>query len=203
MVDIATMPVIQSGKAKAPTKGGSKGFALGTIIVREAIDKANAEAKHNETMKQTLKRIKAFTREDHLSFRAVLQDKLDEQSAVAKALGTNLTAYRAGDSVVNSIVVTVSLWRKMSTACEVGFTPDYACPWSELSCQATEAVNSVASAGDQAVTKGTPTARKGRKSTSQLKKTMDAATLLIEEPVKFLEFAKWVNDQVAKMKAVK
>lgn len=162
---------------RTPTKEGAQGFALGTVIVRNAVETAERESKQAESMKDTLRRLQVLARPEHLSFRAVLEAKLEETKAEAELLGYSLTAYRAMSPKANSVSVTVSMWLKMSKALECGFTPDYDQSWAYNSRKATEQneakLAKVAPEGSTG-TPVNPIARQGRKAASAYDKALKA-----------------------------
>lgn len=160
---------------KAGTKEGAAGYALATVLIKAAIDKAEREEKERESMKDTLKRLEKFSREDHLQFRANLEYERNTIRETAESLGFSLTAYKAMDSKSASVDVTVSLWLKMSKAIETHYKPDYSQSWGYISQSATEfnearAVEKLQAAQAEAKAAGiappvehvAPTKRKGR-----------------------------------------
>lgn len=166
---------------RAPTAKGGQGFALGTVLVKNAIAAAEQEVKTAESMKATLQRLQVLARPEHLAFREVLEAKLTQTREEAEVLGYSLTAYRAMSPVVNSVSVTVSMWLKMSKALECGFVPEYDQPWSYLSQKATEQVAAKLAKEAPDGEKGTPVnpvARKGRKVISNYDKAIKAIEIL-------------------------
>ena len=166
---------------RTPTKEGAQGFALGTVIVRNAEQAAEHEERQRETMKATLRRLESLARPEHLAFRAVLETKLETIKEEAEVSGYSLTAYRAMMPKVNSVAVTVSLWSKMSKALECGFTPDYDQSWACNNQKATEQVQAKLAKTAPEGEKGTPVnliARKGRRAVSDYDKALKAIETL-------------------------
>jgi hypothetical protein len=171
-MDIANMKPAGKQKASAkPAAVGVAGSALGILIVKGAYAQAETEVKQAESRKDTVLRLMKFTRDDHLEFRKVLNDTLDTFKQAAESMNLTLQAFKENDPKVNSVSVTVSLWRKMSEAIDIGFKPDMSDSWAALSLKATETLQSKASDGTtdnpSAVN---PSRKKGRKATSALDK---------------------------------
>lgn len=143
-MDIAQMKPAAKKAAAKPTAKGTSGAALGVLILKQADATAEAEIKQAESRKTTLARLIKFTRDDHLAFRTELGARLDTYKLAAETLGLTLEAYRKNDPKVNSVTVTVSMWRKLSEAVETGFRPDLDSGWAEISLKATEALQSKA-----------------------------------------------------------
>lgn len=137
---------ISAKRVNGVTVVGADSIA-GEALAVQLIAEAKRQAEARESYKDTLKRIEGMTIQSLNALRRDLQNALDEQNAIAKALGVSFTEYRANNSEADCIAVTVSLWRKMASAVELGFHPDYARPWAELSKLATKITKAEAKAG--------------------------------------------------------
>lgn len=198
-MDIVEMTPV-SKKVSAPTAGGAKGSALAVIILKAADKVAEQEVKAAESRKDTLKRICAFTREDHLAFRKALDDRLQIYKDTAASLGLTFEALKASDPKASSISATVSMWRKMSEAVEAGYRPEFEQPWAYISACATTAL--MAKAADHVgnpenPARSAPTIKKrGRPSKSNVEK---ALALLDGMPVQDLEtIGLWIASKIGK-----
>jgi hypothetical protein len=111
-----------------------------------------------------------------------------------------LEAYKQSDPKVNSIAVTVSMWRKMSEALEAGYKPDFAQPWAYISVQATAALMAKASnhvGTEEAPQRAAPVIKKkGRPAKSNVEK---ALAVLEGMPAQDLEtIGKWIASKLGK-----
>lgn len=194
-MEIAKMKPASTRATAKPASKGNSGAALGLLIVKTAEAEATAEEKKTESRKDTLRRLEKFTREDHLAFRAELDKCEREYKTLAEAAGFSLTAWRAMVPRCNSVIVTVSLWRKMSMAVETGLDVDYEQPWAYISQKATDAIASKAHTGTtDAPQTAAPTKRKGRPSKSNYDK---AVALLDGMPLQDLEkIAAWLQKEL-------
>lgn len=200
-MDIVNMKPATSGKGKAkPAAKGASGSALGVLILKQADATADAEVKQAESRKTTLGRLLKFTREDHLSFRTELAARLDTYKLAADTLGLTLEAYKKNDPKVNSVSVTVSLWKKLSEALETGFKPEMEASWGEISVKATEALASKAM--DHVGTEDNPQRaapvikKKGRPAKSNVEKALD---VLNGMPAQDLEtIGKWIASKLGR-----
>lgn len=157
-----------SGKASAKAAKGANGHALALVFVKAAEEQADYEEKQKESNRDKLRKVHALDRDSHIEFRRVLEDRIQVLRDMAQALDVSMAQLRAQDSKANSIVTTVSMWQKMSRACEAGFSPDYEHSWQLISSNATAALEAKASPGladnGDAPTTAAPTAKKkGRK----------------------------------------
>lgn len=200
-MDIAEVqPTAKKASAKTASKGNT-GAALATLLIRQAEKKAQAETKEKESYKDTLRRIEKFTRDDHLAFRAELDAVLDVQKLAAESMGHSLASYRIMNPEANSIAVTVSLWRKMSEACETGYKPDYTQSWGYISVTATAALQAKASthAGtEESPQRAAPVTKKkkGRPAIDNVTKGIKA---LDGMPLQDLEtIGKWIASKIGK-----
>lgn len=119
----------------------------GEALAQQLIELAKREAAGKESLKDTLRRIEGMCIESLNSLRRDLANALEEQNLIAKELGITFSEYRKNNSEADAIAVTVSLWRKMASAVELGFKPDYSRPWAELSTLATRITKAEAKAG--------------------------------------------------------
>lgn len=199
-MDIAEMkPTAKKAPAKPASKGNA-GSALATLLIRQAEQKAQNETKEKESYKDTLRRVEKFTREDHLAFRAELDAVLDVQKLSAESLGHTLASYRIMNPEANSVAVTVSLWRKMSEACESGYKPDYSQSWGFISVAATSALQAKASTHigtEESPARGAPIKKqRGRPAVDNVTK---ALKVLDGMPSRDLEtIGKWIASRLGK-----
>jgi hypothetical protein len=188
-MDIAEQKVVQSrknsGKGTTASAKGAAGHAMGVVFVKEAQKAAEQEVKQRESMKDKLKRLTALDRESHLEFRKVLAERVQQITDVAKGMGISLTEYLRGDGISASVYASLSMWAKMSRACETGWKPDMALPWAEISVAATDALAAKASTGENGETQtANPTKRKGRPQKTLMEKVK---ALLEDQPLQEIE----------------
>ena len=119
------------------------GQALAVWIV----DQAKLEASKQESRKDTLKRIVGMHIDSLNALRRDLQNAVDEQNAIAKELGITFSEYKLNNSEAACIAANCSMWKKIASAVELGFKPDYDRPWAELSQLATRITKAEAKAG--------------------------------------------------------
>lgn len=199
-MDIATMKPV-SKKAAAPTASkGNTGAALAVVLLNNADKQAEAEVKQAESRKETLGRLLKFTPDDHQAFRKQLRQRLDTYKASAATLNLTFEAFKQSDPKANSVSVTVSLWLKMSEACDAGYKPDMGQPWAYISMQATAAVQAKAAShvGTEAEpSRAAPVKRtKGRPAKSNVEK---ALAVLDGMPAQDLEtIGKWIASKLGK-----
>ena len=120
---------------------GAHGAALAAVIIADAEAAGKIELKAQQSRKDTLKKLMGFRdNAEHLEFRAALDAKLDTIKKDAEAAKISLNAYSDANPIAASVRATCSLWVKMSTAVERGFTGsnvDLSKPWAEISRAAT------------------------------------------------------------------
>lgn len=166
MADIRNQTPISS-KASAGGKGHN-GAALATVFINETETAAREMVRQAESMKSRLKKLTALTAEDHVEFRATMAAKLEDLKGQAEAAKLSLNDYCKQDNKAGQIAAvvrtSVSLWMKLSTACQAGFTPDYGMAWANISKAATEYKSSTGSPDGKQATAG-------RKPTPVLDKT--------------------------------
>lgn len=193
-------------KTMAAAAKGAAGHALAVVYIKNAEQAAEAEVKAAESMKDRLKKVQALDRESHVEFRQVLEARVQMVRDVASGLGISLAEYRKGDAVSNSVISTVSMWQKMSKACEAGFTPNYDHAWAVISMAATDALEAKASTGKPDPETGevtaktaNPTVRKGRKAQTNLEKVQ---ALMKDFPLQDKEaVSDWLIKHIASLKA--
>lgn len=198
-MEIAEMkPVSKKASANKPEKGNA-GAALGVVLLKQADTIAAAEVKQAESRKDTVIRLVKFTRDDHLEFRRTLAERLDSYKMQAEMLNLTLSAYQQSDPSVNSVIVTISLWRKMSEAIETGYKPDMSQSWAYISQKATEALAAKLAphAGTEETPKtASPTRRRGRPGKTNVEK---ALAVLDGMPMQDLEtIGKWIASKIGK-----
>jgi hypothetical protein len=203
MVDLVEMKPISSGKAKASTNGdAAKGSALATVCIKYATKRMEQEEKEQGKLAAIVRSIAELPRDGHKEFRAELSRELELIKELHKIGGGGdgkvTSANMAGYSL-NSFKVLVTNWRTISMAVECGYKPENK-PWALVLAESVAMKHAEASAGTP--TAELPTKRKaGRKAKSQLDKCIDCATVLVDDPVAFMQFVDWVNNTAKAMKA--
>ncbi|MFN7882856.1 MAG: hypothetical protein ACK5PF_07565 [bacterium] len=200
-MDIATMkPTTKKVPAKTASKGNT-GSALASLLLKAADKQAEAEVKQADSRKDTLASFLKFTRDDHLAFREELNARLDLYKSSAATLNLTFEAFKQSDPKANSVSVTVSLWLKMSQACETGWRPEMDQSWGYISIKATEALHAkalahVGTADNPQRAAPTVKAKKGRPAKSNVDK---ALAVLDGMPLQDLEtIAKWIVSKLGK-----
>ena len=127
---------VKGSTAKAAK--GAYGHALGVTFIKYAEDMADKAAKESMSYKDRLKELAKGTREDHIEFRVVLEERLSAMKDVAATLGFSFTAYREMDPKAAVISTQCSMWAKLSKALEANYKPDYDQSWAYISQKATE-----------------------------------------------------------------
>ena len=202
MVDVATMAPIQSGKAKANTKGAqAQGHALAVVCIKYGVKRMEQEEREAGKLQAIVRSITELAREGHAEFRAQLTAELNLLKEARKVGGVT-REHTAGYSF-NSFETLCSNWKTISAAVEMGYrtkTDDGADkPWAlvvaeSVAMKHAHAANSASPAG--------PTKRKvGRKATPLIDKAIKSAEELMENnPADFVKFAEWVNNTLKAMK---
>jgi hypothetical protein len=152
-MDIATQKPV-SGKASAGGKG-HVGAALATVFMREDEAKIRSDLKATDSLKARLRRLAKLSEPDHIEFRATMEARRDELKAQAKAAGFDKWTEwftKGGEEglVGRSLNTGLSLWQRLSTACQKGTTwIDYELSWGALTAKATEFNNAQGASSGQ------------------------------------------------------
>lgn len=158
---------------KAADVKGVQGHTLAQSIILAAIKSGERVVQEQRSRKDTLRLLEQFRdNADHIAFRQDLEARLNEVKADAEKAKLSLNAYCEANPVAASIRAECSLWVKMSSAVERGFSGtliDYDSPWASISKGATAHLdnmrNSTGTSGDQGgakLTNAGPKQRKGK-----------------------------------------
>jgi hypothetical protein len=202
MVDVATMAPIQSGKAKAGTKGAqAKGHALAQVCIKYGIKRMEQEEREAGKLGSIVRSISELAREGHAEFRAQLTAELNLLKELRKTADVG-KEHTSGYSFT-SFETLCSNWKTISAAVEMGYSikddNGNQKAWSLVLAESVHMKHAhAANSADPAV----PTKRKvGRKATPLIDKAIKAAEELLENnPADFLKFAEWMQNTVKAMK---
>ena len=198
-MDVAEMKPATGKKVKAkPSAIGAHGHAMAVVILNDAEAKGKREFRERETMKGFLSKVQAFGRDDHLQFRKELDSRRESVNDICLAAGLSQSEYRQIDPIANSILSSVSLWVKLSKACEIGLTFGNNQEWATISAEASRLIDSYAvdSQSGTIVEKINPSKRVGRKPISGYDKAIKLLdTLPMQE---LMQVSKWLAVKIKK-----
>lgn len=144
-------PVAQQASANV---SGAYGAGIAVVFIREteayAKKVADVEVKGERTMKDRLRDLIPLSLDDHIGFRNGLQQRVDAIGKEADDFKLSVSDYRKSNKVANVVYVTLSMWKKLSSAIAAGWKPDFDKPWSEISQSATAANDAQAARQAQA-----------------------------------------------------
>jgi hypothetical protein len=149
--NVAEMKPVSKAAAAAMVNGAI-GSALAEVFFQYEERRAENLLKDHKSMKDRLREIAGLPgNKEHVSFRETLAIHVKEINAEADKFKLKLTDYLDSNPAAAHIYSSLSMWQKMSRACELGTGwINYEKPWAEISKAATQALNASAATAEQA-----------------------------------------------------
>jgi hypothetical protein len=137
-------------KVSAKGAAGAYGAGLALVFIKEAEESAQAELRAEVSYKDRLRELEKCAREDHLEFRKGLDERRDLIGKEAAKVKLGVAKYLEANTVDRTIYNRLSMWDRMSRACEAGYRPNYDKSWAEISLGASDKLKAQAAAEAQA-----------------------------------------------------
>lgn len=143
-------PGTASTGPKRANQTGVRGSAVASAVLLFAeslVEQRNTESK---SRKDILTELVLLDHDSHVQFRKDLEDRMEIMRNSAAAVKQTIREYREENPKANSIAVEVPMWKRLSSACELGWSPDMSKGWDALKQDATDKLNSQAASKRQA-----------------------------------------------------
>jgi hypothetical protein len=141
-----------SKAAAAATVNGAIGSALAEVFFQFEEKRAQHILGEQKSMKDRLREIAGLPgNKEHVAFRETLAAHVKEINKEAEGFKLKLQDYLDSSPYKAHMYSSLSMWQKMSRACELGTGwINYEKPWAEISKAATQALNASAATAEQA-----------------------------------------------------
>jgi hypothetical protein len=149
--NVAEMKPVSKAAAAAMVNGAI-GSALAEVFFQYEETRAQHVLGEQKSMKERLKEIANLPgNKEHVAFRETLAAHVKEINKEAEGFKLKLQDYLDSSPFKAHIYSSLSMWQKMSRACELGTGwINYEKPWAEISKAATQALNASAATAEQA-----------------------------------------------------
>jgi hypothetical protein len=149
--NVAEMKPVSKAAAAANVTGAI-GAALAEVFFQFEENRAANILGEQKSMKERLKEIAGLPgNKEHVAFRETLAAHVKEINAEADKFKLKLTDYLDSNPAAAHMYSSLSMWQRMSRACELGTGwINYEKPWAEISKAATQALNAQAATAEQA-----------------------------------------------------
>jgi hypothetical protein len=149
--NVAEMKPVSKAAAAAMVNGAI-GAALAEVFFQFEEKRAAHILGEQKSMKERLKEIAGLPgNKEHVAFRETLAEHVKEIHAEADKFKLKITDYLDSNPAAAHMYSSLSMWQRMSRACELGTGwINYEKPWAEISKAATQALNAQAATAEQA-----------------------------------------------------
>jgi hypothetical protein len=149
--NVAEMKPVSKAAAAAMVNGAI-GAALAEVFFQFEEKRAAHILGEQKSMKERLKEIAGLPgNKEHVAFRETLAEHVKAINAEADKFKLKIADYLDSNPAAAHMYSSLSMWQKMSRACELGTGwINYEKPWAEISKAATQALNAQAATAEQA-----------------------------------------------------